>query len=70
MAADETTFIFLAVYDDEDDAQADYDVVKELYAANAIGNFDAAVIRRDPDGKIHVTCEYCSRAYELAPEGV
>ncbi len=54
MADDETTFIFVAVYGDEDDAQADYDVVKELYAAGAIGNFDAAVIRKDDNGKVHV----------------
>ena len=54
MADDDATFIFLAVYGDEADAQADYDVVKELHAAKAIGSFDAAVIRRDDDGKIHV----------------
>ncbi len=54
MADDETTFIFVAVYGDEADAQADYDVVKELYAASAIGNFDAAVIRKDDKGKVHV----------------
>ena len=22
----------------------------------------------EPDGKIHVTCEYCSRVYAVAPE--
>jgi len=54
MADDETTFIFVATYDNEDDAQADYDVVKELYAAKAIGNFDAAVVRKDADGKVHI----------------
>jgi uncharacterized membrane protein len=54
MADDETTFIFVAVYDSEDDAQSDYDVVKELYAAKAIGNFDAAVVRKDADGKVHI----------------
>ena len=54
MADDETTFIFVAVYGDEADAQADYDVVKELYHAKAIGNFDAAVIRKAADGKVHV----------------
>ena len=36
---------WIYVYGSEDDAQADYDVVKDLYAAGAIGNFDAAVIR-------------------------
>jgi uncharacterized membrane protein len=54
MADDETTFIFVATYSSEDDAQADYEVVKELYAADAIGNFDAAVIRKDENGKVHV----------------
>jgi len=24
----------------------------------------------EPDGRIHVTCEYCSRVYEVAPEAV
>jgi len=24
----------------------------------------------EPDGQIHVTCEYCSRVYALAPEAV
>ena len=24
----------------------------------------------EPDGKIHVTCEYCSRTYEVAPEEI
>ncbi len=54
MADDDATFIFLAVYDDEESAQEDYDVVKELHAAKVIGSFDAAVIRRDDNGKIHV----------------
>jgi len=54
MADDETTFIFVATYGSEDDAQADYDVVKDLHAAKAIGSFDAAVIRKDADGKVHI----------------
>jgi molecular chaperone Hsp33 len=24
----------------------------------------------EPDGRIHVTCEYCSRVYSLAPDAV
>ena len=24
----------------------------------------------EPDGRIHVTCEYCSRTYDIAPETV
>jgi molecular chaperone Hsp33 len=38
--------------------------------ASVIGSFSeeerAGMI--EPDGKIHVTCEYCSRTYELEPE--
>ncbi len=37
----------------------------------------AAVVRRgeraemvEPDGRIHVTCEYCSRVYKVEPEAV
>jgi hypothetical protein len=33
MADDETTFIFVATYGSEDDAQADYDVEKEAFQA-------------------------------------
>jgi molecular chaperone Hsp33 len=33
-------------------------------------SFDAAERAEmvEPDGKIHVTCEYCSRAYAVAPK--
>jgi molecular chaperone Hsp33 len=24
----------------------------------------------EPDGKIHVTCEYCSKVYAIAPESL
>jgi molecular chaperone Hsp33 len=24
----------------------------------------------EPDGRIHVTCEYCSRVYKVEPEAV
>lgn len=54
MAHDETTFIYLAVYGDEADATADYAAVKDLYAADAIGEFDAAIIRKDDTGTVHI----------------
>jgi molecular chaperone Hsp33 len=37
-----------------------------------LASFDAAE-RADmvePDGKIHVTCEYCSKVYSIAPESL
>ena len=37
-----------------DDAEADYQVVKDLHAEKVIGGFDAAVITKDDKGKVHV----------------
>jgi molecular chaperone Hsp33 len=38
--------------------------------AGVLGSFTAEEVAEmvEPDGKIHVTCEYCSRVYALAPE--
>ncbi|EJL25465.1 disulfide bond chaperone [Caulobacter sp. AP07] len=38
--------------------------------AGVLGSFTAQEVAEmvEPDGKIHVTCEYCSRVYALAPE--
>ena len=47
-------FLFIATYPDESAAQADYDIVKALHEAEAIGHFDAAVVTKDEKGKIHV----------------
>jgi uncharacterized membrane protein len=44
-----------AVYDEIDDAEADYEAVFDLHAAGAIGTFDSAVIRKEEDGKVRVT---------------
>jgi len=53
--SDRPLFLYAAVYDDIGDAMADYDLVFELHDAGAIGTFDSAVIRKDEDGKVHVT---------------
>ena len=39
---------------DEASARADYEVVKDLHAVGAVGTYDAAVVRKDEDGKVHV----------------
>ena len=51
------TFIALVgVYDSVDDAEADYELVKELHTkANLIDAYDAAVIERRADGKVKIT---------------
>ncbi|HEX6239209.1 MAG TPA: DUF1269 domain-containing protein [Acidimicrobiales bacterium] len=47
-------FVFVGTYDDEGTARSDYDVVKDLHALGAVGNYDAAVITKDDGGQVHV----------------
>jgi uncharacterized membrane protein len=51
------TFIaFVGVYDNAADANADYEVVKDLHTReNLIDAYDAAVIERRADGKVKIT---------------
>jgi uncharacterized membrane protein len=53
--SDKPMFFFAGVYDDVVDANADYEAIKALYAADDIGSYDAAVIRKQADGKIKVS---------------
>ena len=53
--ADRPVFLYAAIYDDLDDAEADYEAVFELHAAGAIGTFDSAIITKDAEGKVHVS---------------
>ena len=52
--SDEPVFVYVAAYDDEGDARADYEVLKELHAAGVVGTYDAALITKDDEGKVHV----------------
>ncbi len=54
MAKPDAVFIFIGTYPDEAAARADYEVVKDLHAAGAVGTYDAAVITKDGSGKVHV----------------
>jgi uncharacterized membrane protein len=52
--SDNPVFLYAAVYSSVDDADADFDAVLDLHGAGAIGTFDAAVIEKTDDGKVHV----------------
>lgn len=52
--SDRPVFLYAAAYDSIDDANADFGGVLDLHAAGAIGTFDAAVIEKSADGKVHV----------------
>jgi len=52
--ADRPVFLYAAAYDTEDDARADYEVLLEAHDEGWIGTYDAAVLHKTPDGKVHV----------------
>jgi uncharacterized membrane protein len=54
MAKADAVFLYLGTYPNEGAARADYDVVKDLHAVGAVGSYDAAVVTKDEDGKVHV----------------
>jgi uncharacterized membrane protein len=54
MSKADGVFIYIGTYASEVDARADYDVVKDLHAVGAVGTFDAAVVTKDGQGKVHV----------------
>ena len=53
--ADTPVFLYVATYDSEADARADYEAVKEMHRAGEIGTYDAAVITKDAHGRVHVS---------------
>jgi uncharacterized membrane protein len=54
MAKPESVFIYVGSYPDEAAARDDYQIVKDLHAAGAVGTYDASVVTKDDDGKVHV----------------
>ncbi len=48
-------YVIAAAYDEVDDAVADYEAVKALYReVKTSHDFDASVIAKDEDGKVHI----------------
>ncbi len=54
MAKSDPVFVYIGTYPSEATARADYDLVKDLHAEKAVGTYDASVVTKDPDGKVHV----------------
>ncbi|MGP0109757.1 MAG: DUF1269 domain-containing protein [Acidimicrobiales bacterium] len=54
MAMPEDVFIYVGTYPSEEAAQADYEAIKGLHWAGAVGTYDAAVVTKDEAGKVHV----------------
>jgi uncharacterized membrane protein len=54
MAVD-TFFVYAGVYDNLDDAKADYEAVKDLHTdAGLVDAYDAAIIEREESGKVKI----------------
>jgi uncharacterized membrane protein len=53
MSGSDGTFIYVATYPNEAAARDDYRVVKGLHAGGLVGSYDAAVITKDAEGKVH-----------------
>ena len=52
----DTFMAYIGIYDDVSDADADYELVKDLHVkANLIDAYDAAVVERRADGKVKIT---------------
>jgi uncharacterized membrane protein len=54
MAKADAVFIYIGTYQNKDLAQFDYELVKDLHWEGTVGAYDAAVISKDDDGKVHV----------------
>src|SRR3954453_7776225 len=52
--ADRPVFLYAAAYASAADARLDYDVLLDAHAVGLVGTYDAAVIEKDADGKVHV----------------
>ncbi len=54
MAKPVALFVYVGAYGSEADARFDYEGVKDLHALGAVGDYDAAVVAKDADGKVHI----------------
>jgi uncharacterized membrane protein len=54
MAKSDPMFLYIGTYPSEVAARSDYNVVKDLHLAGAVGTYDASVVTKDQSGKVHV----------------
>lgn len=53
--SDKPVFLYVATYNSLNDAESDYEAAKALYKNGVIATYDAAIINKDANGKVHVT---------------
>jgi uncharacterized membrane protein len=47
-------FLYVATYDNSEDAKTDFEAVGQLHRDGLIGLYDAALVTRDNDDKVHI----------------
>ena len=47
-------FLFIATYDSPETATEDYEAIKALHKDKVIGTYDAAIVTKGENGKVHV----------------
>lgn len=52
--SDHDIVIFVGVYSSKDDAELDYGALLELHDEHLVGSYDAAVVSKDDNGKVHL----------------
>ena len=52
--SDTPVFLYAAIYGNRADARADYENLLDLHALKLVGTYDAALISKDAEGKVHV----------------
>jgi uncharacterized membrane protein len=53
MSESDGTFILVATYPDDRAAREAYQIVKEAHVRGLVGSYDAALITKDKNGKVH-----------------
>jgi uncharacterized membrane protein len=54
MAKTDEVFLYIGAYANEAKARGDYDLVRELHGVKAVGTYDAAMVTKDENGRVHV----------------
>ena len=52
--SDRPIFVYAATYSDLAGAEADYETLLDLHAADLVGTYDVALVNKDAEGKVHV----------------
>ena len=53
--ADDTIYVYMALYHSQPDAWQDWAAVKDLHSQGVVESYDAAIVTKEDDGKVHVS---------------